>query len=198
MRIFVCVVVAALTAIAPSAARAQSGSAGIKGGLIAANLSTSGAGSFETSAEAGFALGVFGAIEFGAVARLQSELLITQQRFAISLAGATVKSRAIAVPLLMHLRFGGDRRVRPVVFAGPQISFISKVTQQTAQGETDISDNIGGVDAGVTMGAGFEATAGRGAFVIDARATFGVKDLSETGPPALKSRAFMLLAGYRF
>lgn len=198
MRIFVCVVVAAVTALTPSAARAQSGSAGIKGGLIAANLSTSGAGSFDTSAEAGFALGMFAAIEFGAVARLQPELLLTQQQFAIPLAGATVNSRAIAVPLLMHLRFGGDRRVRPVLFAGPQISFISKVTQQTALGETDISDNITGVDAGLTMGAGFEAAAGRGAFVVDARATIGVKDVSETGAPALKSRAFMLLAGYRF
>ncbi len=198
MRIFVCVVAVALIAMTPSAARAQSGSAGLKGGLIAANLSTSGSGAFETSAEAGFALGVFGAIEFGAIARLQPEVLITQQRFAISLVGATVKSRAVAVPLLMHLRFGGDRRVRPVVFAGPQVSFISKVTQQAALGETDISDSIAGVDTGLTVGAGFEAAAGRGAFVVDARATFGLKDLSETGPPALKSRAFLLLAGYRF
>ncbi|MGE0863146.1 MAG: porin family protein [Vicinamibacterales bacterium] len=198
MQILVCVVVAAVTVMIPSAARGQSVSAGVKGGLLAANLSASGAGSFDTSAEAGFTLGLFGAIKLGTIARLQPELLMTQQRFAISLAGATVKARAVAVPVLMHLRFGGDRRVRPVLFAGPQISFISKVTQQTAQGETDISDNIAGIDTGLTAGAGFEAVAGGGAWVVDARATFGMKDLSEAGPPALKSRAFMLLAGYRF
>jgi len=198
MRIFVCVVAIVLAGVIPSTAQAQSGSAGIKGGLIMANLSTSGTGSFETSTEAGGALGVFAAIEFGTIVRLQPELMITQQKFAIDQAAATVKSRAVAIPVLMHLRFGGDRRVRPVLFVGPQISFISKVTQDTARGETDISDDIADVDAGVTVGGGFEATAGRGAFVVDVRATFGMKDLSETGSPALKSRAFMLLAGYRF
>ncbi len=48
------------------------------------------------------------------------------------------------------------------------------------------------------FGAGFEMAAGCGAFVLDGRVNIGMKNLSETGPPALKSRAFLLLPGYRF
>lgn len=197
MRLFVCLFIVSVLAL-PATARAQAGSAGTKGGLVSTTISTSGAGSFETDAGMGGVIGVFAAIELGGSARLQPELLITQRRFSAPGLGFSVKARAIDVPLLLHLRFAPNRRVRPILFAGPQLSFISKVTQTTPAGAVDISDDIKNVDAGLTVGGGLEASAGPGAFVVDARVGFGFQDLSETGPPSIKSRAFMLLVGYRF
>jgi hypothetical protein len=198
MRILVCAVAIALAVGVPAPARAQSGSAGVKGGINVGKVTASGTDAFDTKVGTGGSIGGFVAIPLGETARIQPEVLFSQRRFSGVTADLTVESRAVEVPILLHLLVATGQRVRPVLFAGPQLTFISKVTQSTAQGDTDISDNIAGVDAGLTFGGGFEMAAGRGAFVVDGRVNIGMKDLSQSGPPALKSRAFLLLAGYRF
>lgn len=196
MRIFVCLLAAMMLAW-PAAANAQRVSGGLKGGLASTNLSVTGPGAFDTSADVTGAAGGFAAVELGRMVRLQAELLLTALRASVPAPGVTVKARAVAVPVLLHLRFG-ERRVRPVIFAGPQFSAVSNVTQTSAAGEADISDDIRDIDLSVAIGAGLEAEAGRGAFLLEVRGAVGVRDLSETGPPAIKSRAWLLLAGYRF
>lgn len=197
MRIFVCAAIALAVSI-PAPVHAQAVSAGIKGGLNVSKAAASGTDGFTTKVGAGGSLGGFVAIALGETARIQPEVLFSARRFSGVFSDFTVTNRAVEVPILLHLTFSHDRRVQPVLFAGPQLTFISKVTQSTPQGDIDISDNIAGVDAGLTFGAGLEMAAGRGAFVVDGRVNLGMRDLSETGPPALKSRAFLLLAGYRF
>lgn len=198
MRIFVCAVAIALSMGLPAPGHAQGVSAGVKGGINSGKATASGTGSFSTNVGTSGSLGGFVTIALGETARLQPEVLFSQRRFSGSSGAFTIESRAVEVPILAHFVFAPGRRVRPVLFAGPQLTFISNVMQSTAQGESDISDNIKDVDAGLTFGAGFEAAAGNGAFVVDARVNIGMKDLSESGSPSLKSRAFLLLAGYRF
>lgn len=198
MRIFVCLVAVALALGIPASAQAQSGFAGIKGGVVVGKTSASGAGSFDTHVGRGGAIGVFAGIKLGETVRIQPEVLLTGRRFSDSTDAFSISARAIEVPILLHFRFATDRRAHPVLFVGPQITFVSNVRQTTAQAETDIDDRIGDTDTGLTFGAGFEMSAGRGSFVVDGRVNVGLKDLSETGPPALKSRAFLLMAGYRF
>jgi hypothetical protein len=181
-------------------AAAQAVTAGVKAGVVAARLNTDGAGAFDTSADAGATAGGFVAFEAGRRLRVQAEVLYAERRF--SSAGLpiafTVRSRGVEVPLLVQLIAASPRRVRPMVYAGPYLSAVSRVRQRSAGQWVDISDRIVDVDAGVTAGGGVEVSAGRGAVVVEARASIGLRELNEAPPPEFRSRAFGLLLGYRF
>ena len=200
MRIFVsaAVVVCALTW--PATAAAQGGVFGIKGGLVVGDVSTSGVGEFDTDANTGPVIGGFAGVTITPQLRLQAEVLFSNRRFSAAdvTIDAKVRSRGVEVPILFVLQGRESERVRPMIYAGPQFSIISKVTQTVSGVETDMSDRIKDTDVGVTAGGGLEIANGRGAFVIEVRATVGLKDLNEDANPSIKSRAFMMLAGYRF
>ncbi len=193
------IVCAALLAVGQPAA-AQTVSAGVKAGVVAARLNVDGAGAFDTSADAGATAGGFVAVEIGRRLRLQAEVLYAERRF--SSAGLpiafSVRSRVVEVPLLVQVIAGSQRRVRPMVYAGPYLSVVSRVRQRSAGQSVDISDRIVDLDAGVTAGGGFEVATGRGAVIVDVRTSIGLKELSEGPPPEFRSRAFGLLLGYRF
>jgi hypothetical protein len=181
-----------------TAARAQSPSFGVKAGLVAATVSTSGTGAFDTEADPTAAGGAFVGIRLNDRFFVQPELLISNRRFTIqNEAGINVRSRSIEVPILLNARLALSGRVRPVLFAGPQFGRITKVTQTFAGRTTDISDQIKDGDGGVVFGGGVEIGLGRGALTVDARGSIGMRNVG-TGSTEIKSRAFMLLGGYRF
>jgi hypothetical protein len=200
MRIFVsaAVVVCALTW--PAVAAAQGGVFGIKGGLVVGDVSTSGVGEFDTDANAGPAIGGFAGVTLTPQIRLQAEVLFSNRRFSAAdpTVDAKIRSRGVEVPVLFVIQGRENQRVRPMIYAGPQFSFISTVTQTVSGVEVDMSDRIKDTDAGVTAGGGLEVANARGAFVIDARAIIGLRNLNEDTTPSIKSRAFMMLVGYRF
>ena len=199
MRIFVsaAVVVCALTW--PAVAAAQ-GVFGIKGGVVFGDVSTSGVGEFETDANAGAVIGGFAGVTVAPHIRLQAEVLFSNRRFSAAdpTIDAKVRSRSTEVPLLIVVQGRGGQRVRPMVYAGPQFSFISTVKQTVSGIETDMSDRIKNTDAGVTAGGGLEIANDRGAILIDVRVNVGLRNLNEDTEPSVKSRAFMMLVGYRF
>jgi hypothetical protein len=186
-------------AASAATAHAQSASFGVKAGLVAASVSTSGTGAFDTEADPTAAGGAFVTIRITDRLFVQPELLISNRRFTIqNEAGINVRSRSIEVPILVGARLALSGRVRPVLFAGPQFGRIAKVTQTFAGRTADISDQIKDGDGGMVIGGGIEVGAGRGAVSVDARASLGMKDVNAASGPSIKSRAFMLLGGYRF
>jgi len=195
---YVCAAMAVLAAAAP--ARAQGVEFGVKGGLVRATLATSGEGAFDTGAESGGSLGVSVGVPLGANWRLQPEVLVGTLRFAVegTPASVSISGRIVEGPVLVHARFGEASRVRPLLFAGPVLSVISKVTQSTDGFEEDVSDQVANVDAGITAGGGFEVAAGRGAMTVDVRINVGFRNLNEADIPRFKSRAWQFLLGYRF
>ena len=199
MRIFVsaAVVVCALTW--PAVAAAQ-GVFGIKGGLVFGDVSTSGIGEFETDANAGAVIGGFAGVTVTPHIRLQAEVLFSNRRFSAAdpTIDAKVRSRGTEFPLLIVVQGRDSQRVRPMVYAGPQFSIISTVKQTVSGIETDMSDRIKNTDAGVTAGGGLEIVNARGAVVIDLRVNVGLRNLNEDTEPSVKSRAFLMLVGYRF
>jgi hypothetical protein len=199
MRVFVCltVVVCALAAGATPAS-AQGVKFGVKGGAVFATAASDGADAIDFTTGTGAVGGVFVTIDLGSRARLQPELLFGQRRFAASNFPIDVATSGVELPILVQVVLGSSNRVKPVLVFGPQLNLIAKVTQSSALGETDISDDIANVDAALTIGAGVDIAAGGGAVVFDVRVSFGMKDLSTTEGPALKSRGTLVLAGYRF
>lgn len=193
-------IVCAATLVLAVPAPAQTVSAGVKGGVVAGRLNVDGAGAFDTTADAAATAGGFVAVEIGRRLRVQLEVLYAERRFGSSglPVELAVRSRGVDVPLLLQVVAPPTRRIRPMAYAGPYVAAISSV-RQTASGQSaDISDQINDVDAGVTIGGGVEVSAGRGAIVVEARASLGLKELNEAPPPEFRSRAFGLLLGYRF
>ena len=200
MRIFVSAAAVVCALSWPAMAAAQGGVFGIKGGLVLGDVSTAGVGEFKTDADAGAAIGGFAGVTITPQIRLQAEVLVSNRRFspADETIDARIRSRGVEVPLLLVIQGRESERVRPMIYAGPQFSFISKVTQTVSGIEIDMSDRIKNTDVGVTAGGGLEIANARGAFVIDVRANIGLRDLNEDAEPSIKSRAFLILVGYRF
>ncbi|MEZ5291873.1 MAG: outer membrane beta-barrel protein [Vicinamibacterales bacterium] len=191
---------ACLSGALPVTALAQSWSGGIKAGVVAGRLAVSGTGAFDTTADAGAIGGGFLGVMLGRSARVQLEVLASERRF--SAKGTPVpfdiRSRGLEVPLLLQLGRLSEGRVRPVVFVGPQLTVISSVVQRREGAETDLGDAVADTDVAFTVGGALEVAAGRGALVIDVRATIGTAQLSVTPPPSFTSRAAAVLVGYRF
>jgi opacity protein-like surface antigen len=183
--------------IATIDARAQT-HVGIKAGAVNSNLSVSGSGAFDTDGEFGFVFGGFVGIPLGPRVRLQPEFLVTERRFTIQEVSPTpsVSSIAYEMPVFLQVRFGES--TQPFLQFGPQVTIISNVKQRVAGTEIDIGDEIGDVDFGLAIGAGVEAPLNRGALVFEGRAQWGFRDLIAGPDTTMRSRALMLLAGYRF
>lgn len=208
MRILVCVAVCVAGALNAAPAQGQGTErgpetrrveAGVKVGIASATLSLSGLPGFEPDAGVGMVGGAW--ISGGRDAlRLQMELIVGMRRFssASPIGDIDVSSRALDLPVLIVGRWRKDSRTRPLLFAGPYVSFVSGSTQTIGSTKTDIDDQIKGADAGAVVGAGLEIGAGRGAAVLDVRYAFGLRDLSEATETTFKSRALMVSFGYRF
>jgi Outer membrane protein beta-barrel domain len=173
---------------------------GVEGGFVAASLDVSGPSAFDTSADAGAAIGAFARLGLRGSVGFQPEILLTWGRFSASGVPTPfgVAFRSVEVPLLFHVRFPPKHGVEAFVCAGPQLSAISKVTQALSDGESDISDQIKNWDIGATFGGGVEASVGRGALVLEGRVNLGARNLDETSVGSFKARAFLALIGYRF
>ena len=200
MRVFVIGAVAA-AGLAPGLAAAQDVAVGVRGGVVWSTLATGGFDD-ELEPDAGTGGTIGGFVEAGS-ARMVSfrpEVLVTWRRFTLS-DGETDRdsgATAIDVPLLLCLRTASAARAKGVLFVGPQLSFLTSVWQEVGGVRADIDEAIKDVDAGLTFGGGVEAPAGRGAFLLDARLTIGLKNLWEQEGPTVKSRGFGVMIGYRF
>jgi opacity protein-like surface antigen len=200
MKRLVCLLVCATAVLTAAEARAQEVSFGVKGGLLRATLENEGIVSFDPKSDNGFTAGASLGIELKHGIRIQPELLFADRRLHGTSGSVTVtaKMRAFDVPLLLVGRGNLDGNVQPVFYAGPQFSYISKVRQSVGSTTVDSTDDIRSLDFGLTLGAGLEAKAGRGAFTLEGRINLGLRDLTIDSTNSQKTRALALMAGYRF
>src|SRR5262245_39883823 len=197
-RIVAAAAIAATTGAHPVAA--QEPVFGVKGGLNGASISVSGTEHFDTTANVGAALGAFIGFGIGAGSRIQPEVLFTINRFSSSdfPLTLTVNTRAVEVPVLILKRFQTGRRVQPMLFAGPQLTFLAKTTQTFGSTKSDVTSELERTDVGIAAGGGVEVSADHGAMTMEARFAVGFRDLSRSNLSSTHSRAFMGLVGYRF
>src|SRR5262245_36296084 len=194
------IVLVALCSITEAAGDAcgQDRAFGRKGGFVGASVDARGPGGFETNADLGPAIGGFATFQLTETVSVQPELLFTAPRFKSSDfgPGLAVRARAVEMPVLFQKQL--QRRSHPVLFAGPQISFITSVKQEFDNVTSDISKEIRNVDLGVVAGGRFEISTGRGAVLLEGRVNVGFRDLSQSEDTSMNSRAFAGLFGYRF
>jgi hypothetical protein len=132
----------ALTLFAgPADSVAQEAVVGIKGGIDSYNLSWK-PDSIAPSIghKTGFVGGLFGGFMFSEMAGLQLEALYSQRRVTDQDEDVDLKSSYFEIPLLFTVKFSvADTPMRPILFAGPSISFESKCEVSGEEDGTTVS-----------------------------------------------------------
>src|SRR5262245_14582833 len=115
--------VCAITGVAGDA-RCDERTFGLKGGFVGASVDARGPAGVARTADLGPAIGGFATFRLTETVSLQPELLFTAPRFKSSDfgPGLAVRARAVELPVLLQKQL--QRRSHPVLFAGPNISFI--------------------------------------------------------------------------
>ncbi len=107
---------------------AQEAVIGLKGGMDSYNLSWKPDSlSTDIDGETGFVGGLFGGITFTKVVGAQVELLYSQRRVKDVADDVELEGRYFEIPLLFTAKFPIEgTKLRPILFAGPSVSFESK------------------------------------------------------------------------
>jgi len=208
MSIRTLVATACLIALLPCSAAAQD-SFGVKGGMTFGDIPKIGDVIDElgtsTGQRIGYAAGGFLNFGFGGFS-IQPEVLYTQKGVKVEVAGGgasattRIKTDFIDVPILARYTIG--KGVRAYFLAGPSFDFRTKAVISTLFGgeedDEDVSDDVESFELAFVFGGGIEL----GPFLAEARWSEGLTNLpkSEDGdsPEGVKTRTFLLLAGFRF
>lgn len=183
----------ALMVIVPAAAQAQMSpvSAGIKGGINSASLSSDTDENIDRLI--GGVGGVFVGREINKNVGLQLEGLYSMRGAKAEGGDVKLKLNYIDVPLLARFGATSASGIKAFVFTGPQASFNIKAEAE-AFGETvDLDDEIEKLDLGWTVGAGVDVNR----FTFDARYTMGLMNIAKDDTDSTKNRTFTVMIGYR-
>jgi hypothetical protein len=198
----IAVLVCLLTLAWGSLASAQGLSFGARAGINIAEASfDSDADSPDTSARIGIVSGGFVTIPLVSWLELQPEALYSQKGAGFNEEGidSSVRLDYVEFPILARVSRRGSG-LQYYIAGGP--SFAVRVRARAradfsgATEEIDISDEVETTDFGVAFGGGIEL----GRLVVDARYTFGLKDVDKDDTDAVRvaNRAFSFTAGVRF
>lgn len=203
MRHRVLLVFAALLLIAPAWAWAQPVTAGVKAGVVFADLTN-----FEdaledatsTSMRTGFTGGGF--ITFGDPFAVQAEVLYTQKGTKADESGLEVEVDIdqIEIPVLARYTFGTGT-TRGYVFGGPSFDFKVeakvKASFEGEEEEEDIGDDVESFEFAIVFGGGVEF----GHFLVEGRVSLGLTDLvkdDDEFDESIRNRTFAIMGGVRF
>jgi hypothetical protein len=181
---------------------AQDRGLGITGGVVLATQQISGESnppSFGTRVAA--VVGAFYTLPAGSRLGVQVEGLYVMKGAKLDVLGiaSTVQVDYFEVPILARWRLGDGHR-HYYVDGGVAPAFLLRARAATAftggTEELDITDAVDRLDLGVAAGGGIVI----GAFSIDGRLTFGLRDIDadKTDSSHTKNRVVAVTAGYRF
>jgi Outer membrane protein beta-barrel domain len=200
MKLCTFVLAALLAAPAASFAQGRGMGMGVKGGINFSTQETTGPAGGETlDYRIGPVAGAFWAIRLASWLELQSELLYSEKGARLTLLGT--KSTAVVdyleIPFLARVPFGSGHR-RYYAAVGPSLGILLRAKTRTTFGEVteelDVKDQVESMDYGVAAGGGVEI----GKLVIDARYTYGFRDIDKDATSETRNRAIALTAGFRF
>jgi hypothetical protein len=167
--------------------------------------------------KAGVLAGVFLAIPLTDVFSIEPQALFSQKGADVDGTGAkssldgSIRINYIEIPVLLKVRFPMSySQVTPFLFAGPSFAFRVGCTARgeilTATGSEDC-DKVGNgtlldlksTDVGLTGGGGIQFNAGGYPLRLDARYTWGLTDINDSGDAReIKNRAFAATIGIGF
>lgn len=201
---------AVIAVAAPVTLEAQDVTIGVKGGLNSADLSISeDPVSINTDSRTGFVGGLFAQFNLGDVIAIRPEGLFSQKGASATEEGVDIELQLdyIELPVLALARIPTGGMVRPVLFAGPVISFETTCGVEGSEGGISISADCDavdddpiltkGTDFGVAFGGGLEIESGNLLFLLDGRYTLGLTDINDvaSAPETFKNRAWSFMGG---
>lgn len=213
---------------APAAAQNSDATAAINGaGLDAMRIGVLGGGGiawvstnenqFDMRYRAGWSAGAYGAMPLSERFGLRAEALYSRKGVRIDLpladAGQVItgiyQSQYIEVPLLVHVDLAPDwDRVRPFVIGGPSPAYLISRTYRVSDSSVpgaDKTDETQRFDVGLLLGGGAALATSFGIFELNARATFGLLDISDKTAENLEAldlqgnnntRSILVIAGF--
>lgn len=184
---------------------------GVKGGLSLSQISFTGEGSSEGLANlAKPVFGAFFALNLGPALSIQPEVYYLKQGVARNQTLDDTEMRTVQVlsyihvPVLARMRFMKGGKLKPVVFAGPAVSFLTTAVQSFYENgvlgdEYDLKPFLKSTNFSVAFGGGLEYDMKKVILVFDIRYDLGLVDIDKaSAETTMKTKAFLVMAGIGF
>ncbi len=200
-----------LSVVGPQAASAGTIDLGVKGGLSLSNFSWSGGGpsdAYSWLKEPVF--GAFLAFNLNETFAIQPEVFLWKggAYYEDDYEGSTYKAEIVLtyihVPVLAKVHLAKEGKLRPILFAGPAISFLAKAANKyyvdgVLEDEDDIKEYLKGTDISAVFGGGLEIVLDKIMLVLDIRYNLGLANIDNKGTETtIKNKAVMIMAGIGF
>ncbi len=182
---------------------------GVKGGLSLASYKWTGESASDVLTRPVF--GVFFAFNLNKTFAIQPEVyyLTNGGIYNYDFEGTPYKyvdlDKYIHVPVLAKLRFMPDKKLSPIVFAGPAIDFLMSAhyiyyADGVLEWDKDVKAFLKNTNFGVVFGGGLEYKMDKLMLILDIRYDLGLTNIDRGNDPtdALKLRAFMFMVGVGF
>lgn len=201
-----------LTVATAGGADAQEVVLGAKGGINIADFSVDDEEATDTDTRTGVVGGLFASFGLGKVLAIRPEVLWAGKgATALDVEGEGVDLEFeldyVEVPVLLGARLASAGPVRPVLYAGPVVSFETSCEVEASVGggeaegvdcddpEADALERKS-TDFGVAFGGGLEVGSGPVVLVLDGRYTLGLVDIDDSmDATEVRNRALSLMAG---
>jgi Outer membrane protein beta-barrel domain len=202
LTVFLCV-----AAFAPRPA-AASVDFGLKGGLSLSNITWS-SGDVDATSLMKPVFGAFVAFNLGPVFAIQPEVYYwtggakSEDVFGEDVVEMQLKFNYIHVPLLAKLRFGSGS-VKPMLFAGPAVSFLTTAKEViyvngVLEEDMDVKEFLKSTDVSAVIGTGLEFAMGKLLLILDARYNLGFANIdAKSSETTMKNKAWMFMLGVGF
>ena len=184
---------------------------GLKGGLSLAQISFAGDVTYDDSSLlARPVFGAFFAYNITSMFSVQPEIYYLTQGSVRKLTLDDMEKKTeqvlsyIDIPVLAKARFKTSGRIRPVVFAGPAVSFMTKAVQRfytngALDGEYDLKPFLKSTNFSAVFGGGIEYPLKNLFLVLDIRYDLGFGDIdSASATENMKTRALLIMVGAGF
>lgn len=180
--------VLALMAFFGFAAQAQNVNLGLKGGLNLASWSADGSG-VDYENRVGFHGGLLAQFHVSPQFAIQPEVVYSSQgtKYTIGNQEHNLAMNYVNIPVMLQAKLGGGLYAQ----AGPQIGFLTSVSDKVGDTETgffdksDFKDN----DVAIGFGLGYQGASGIG---VDARYNLGVSNINNVGSNNIKNNTLQV------
>mgnify|MGYP001180904573 CR=1 FL=1 len=184
---------------------------GLKGGYSLSNMTWTGGGPSESPKWLGQPVfGAFLAINLNPTFSIQPEVFLwkggvyDQEDFEGTLYRYELVLTYVHVPVLAKVHLAREGALRPVLFAGPAVSFLSKAVNKYYEDgalidDDDVKEFLKGTDFSAVFGGGLEFYLDKIMLVLDVRYNLGLANVNNKGDETTaKNKAVMIMAGIGF
>jgi hypothetical protein len=199
-----------LAAVVPQPAAAETTfDLGVKGGISMAKVK------FSDGPEGGFdnlnkpVFGVFFSLNLNEFFSIQPEVLFLQQGGVYEDDSKEISYKYelamtyIHIPVLAKVKLVKEGTVRPILFAGPAVGFLTKAVERyyedgALEGEEDVKEYLKSTNFSAVFGGGVEIVLDKLLLVLDVRYDLGLASVNAEGSDSIKTNALMFMAGIGF